>query len=127
MGNRCRSPTSLNNGDRAQWLALAATGQRRLVRFGARDGSSARSLTTAPCSVLHSSQTKAARRRLLNSILMMDQTNLNAGFDLRRYAMKPTPAKPRTIMAHVEGSGTAGETVAVQAPGVLKGVEIVSV
>ena len=29
---------------------------------------------------------KAARRRLLNSILMMDQTNLNAGFDLRRGA-----------------------------------------
>jgi hypothetical protein len=25
----------------------------------------------------------------------------------RRYAMKPTPAKPRIIIAHVEGSGTA--------------------
>ena len=47
------------------------------------------------------------RRRLLNSILMMDQTNLKAGSDLRRYAMKPTPAKPRIIIAQVEGSGTA--------------------
>ena len=55
---------------------------------------------------------KAARRRLLNSILMMDQTNLNAGFDLRRYPTKPTPAKPRIIIAHVEGSGTAPTVVA---------------
>ena len=31
----------------------------------------------------------------------------NAGFDFRRYAMNPTPANPRTIMAHVDGSGTA--------------------
>ena len=64
----------------------------------------------------NSQQRKTARRRLLNSTLMMDQTNLNAGFDLRRYAMKPTPAKPRIIMAHVEGSGTAGDMVAVQVP-----------
>jgi hypothetical protein len=33
-------------------------------------------------SVLHSPQRKAARRRLFNSILMMDQINLNAGFRL---------------------------------------------
>jgi hypothetical protein len=39
-------------------------------------------------------------RRLLNSNLMMDQTAINAGFDFRRYAMKPMPAKPRIIMAH---------------------------
>jgi hypothetical protein len=44
----------------------------------------------------------------LNSILTIDQANLNASFDLRRYAMKPTPAKPKIIMAHVEGSGTGG-------------------
>lgn len=31
----------------------------------------------------------------------------NAGFDFRRYAMKPTPAKPKIIIAHVAGSGTA--------------------
>ena len=56
---------------------------------------------------------KAARRRLLNSNLMMDQTNLNVGFDLRRYAMKPTPAKPRIIIAQVEGSGTGATDGAV--------------
>jgi hypothetical protein len=38
---------------------------------------------------------------------MMDQTAINAGFDFRRYAMKPRPANPRIIIAHVEGSGTA--------------------
>jgi hypothetical protein len=37
-----------------------------------------------------------------------DQATLSADpFCLRRYAMKPTPAKPRIIIAHVEGSGTA--------------------
>jgi hypothetical protein len=30
-----------------------------------------------------------------------------AGLDFRRCAMKPRPAKPRSSMAHVEGSGTA--------------------
>jgi hypothetical protein len=40
---------------------------------------------------------KAARRRLPNSNLMMDQMNLSSGFGLRRYAMKPTSAKPRII------------------------------
>jgi hypothetical protein len=54
---------------------------------------------------------KAARRRLPNSNLMIaDQAAINAGFDFRRYAMKPMPAKPRIIIAHVEGSGTAGAT-----------------
>jgi len=32
---------------------------------------------------------------------------INAGLDFRRCAMKPRPAKPRSSMAHVEGSGTA--------------------
>jgi hypothetical protein len=40
----------------------------------------------------HSPQREAARRRLLNSILMMDQTAIHAGFDLRRWAVKPMPA-----------------------------------
>ena len=48
---------------------------------------------------------KAARMRLLNSNLM-DQAAINVGFDFRRYAMKPTPARPSSIIAHVEGSGT---------------------
>ncbi len=46
---------------------------------------------------------------------MVDQVAINAGFDFRRYAVKPTPAKPRIIMAHVEGSGTA--EVAAKTPG----------
>ncbi len=39
----------------------------------------------------------------------MDQaaTATAADFDFRRYATKPTPAKPRIIMAQVAGSGTA--------------------
>jgi hypothetical protein len=46
----------------------------------------------------------AARRRLSNSTLMIvDQPAINAGFDFRRYAMKPRPKKPRIIIAHVEG------------------------
>jgi hypothetical protein len=49
---------------------------------------------------------KAARRRLLNSMIV-DQAAINAGFDLRRYAIKLMPAKPRIIIAQVEGSGTA--------------------
>src|ERR1700743_689798 len=32
-----------------------------------------------------------------------------APFCFRRYAMKPTPKKPRSIIAQVEGSGTAAE------------------
>jgi hypothetical protein len=38
--------------------------------------------------------------------MIEDQAAINAGFDFRRFAMKvkPTPAKPRSIIAHVEGS-----------------------
>jgi hypothetical protein len=54
------------------------------------------------------SKEKAARRRLLNSnLIIVDQAASNAGLDLRRYAMNPMPAKPRIIIAQVEGSGTA--------------------
>jgi hypothetical protein len=35
-------------------------------------------------------------------------TAINAGLDLRRYAMKPMAAKPRIIIAQVPGSGTGG-------------------
>jgi hypothetical protein len=38
--------------------------------------------------------------------MIEDQAAISAGFDFRRYAMKPMPAKPRSIMAKVEGSGT---------------------
>jgi cation diffusion facilitator CzcD-associated flavoprotein CzcO len=44
---------------------------------------------------------------LNSNLLLADHAAINAGFDFRRYAMKPTPAKPRIIMAQVEGSGTA--------------------
>jgi hypothetical protein len=45
-------------------------------------------------------------------MLFVDQAAINAGFDFRRYAMKPRPAKPRSIIAHVEGSveAAAGES-----------------
>jgi hypothetical protein len=63
----------------------------------------------------------------LNSdLLIVDQPKRNTGFDFRRYAMKPTPAKPSIIMAQVEGSGTADASaptppVAVAAPGPVVG------
>jgi hypothetical protein len=50
---------------------------------------------------------KAARKRLSNSnFLTVDRAAINAGFDLRRYAMTPRPAKPRIIIAQVDVSGT---------------------
>jgi len=36
-------------------------------------------------------------------------------FDFRRKAMKPTPAEPRSIIAHVEGSGTVADRCHVEA------------
>jgi hypothetical protein len=60
---------------------------------------------------------KSRRRRLLNSnLLMVDHAAINAGFDLRRYAMLPMPAKPRIIMAHVDGSGTPPTTGGLPIP-----------
>ena len=57
---------------------------------------------------LRSIKEKAARRRPFNSnLIIVDQPVIKVGCDFRRYAMKPMPAKPRIIMAHVEGSGTA--------------------
>lgn len=57
-------------------------------------------------------QSKSRPQAAFNSILIVvDQAAINACFDFRRYAMKPMPAKPRIIIAQVEGSGTAGETV----------------
>jgi hypothetical protein len=40
----------------------------------------------------------------------MDQAAINTGFDFRRYAMTPTAARPRIIIAHVDGSGMAAVT-----------------
>jgi hypothetical protein len=48
---------------------------------------------------------KAARRRLLNSILMVDQTAIKAGFDFRRYAMKPMPGWLRIMTARANPAG----------------------
>jgi hypothetical protein len=45
--------------------------------------------------------------------MIADHAAINAVFDFRRYAIKPTLAKPRIIIAHVEGSGTAEATVAI--------------
>jgi hypothetical protein len=50
---------------------------------------------------------KAARRRLQSNLMIVDQAAINAALFFRRYAMNPTPAKPRISIAHVEGSGTA--------------------
>lgn len=56
------------------------------------------------CGAFHrKSRPKAA----FNSGVMTVQANRTAAFGLRRKAMKPMPAKPRIIIAQVEGSGTA--------------------
>ena len=38
-----------------------------------------------------------------SNLMIVDQTAINAGFDLRRYAMKPTLAKLRIIMPMSRG------------------------
>jgi hypothetical protein len=56
---------------------------------------------------------KAARRRLLSStLLMVDHAAINAGFDLRRYVMKPIPAKPRSSVTEVDGCGNCRDSCA---------------
>jgi len=37
---------------------------------------------------------------------IVGQADISAGFDLRRYAVRPMPAKPRKSIAQVEASGT---------------------
>jgi hypothetical protein len=49
----------------------------------------------------------------------VDYGATDAGLDLRRRPIKPTPARPRINMAQVEGSGTVGK-LAVQNPAVGK-------
>lgn len=72
------------------------------VRFGAHNG--LKSEIAPEVAEQRKSRPKAA----LNSILMIkDHAVINAGLGFLRYTMKPRPAKPRNIMAHVEGSGTA--------------------
>jgi hypothetical protein len=51
---------------------------------------------------------KSRPKAALNSRpMIVGQAVINAGFEFRRYAMKPTPPKPRSIIAQVEGSGMA--------------------
>jgi hypothetical protein len=52
---------------------------------------------------------KAARRRPAShsNLMIAGQAAINAGFDFRRYAMRPMPAKPRSIIAQLDGSRTA--------------------
>jgi hypothetical protein len=59
------------------------------------------------------SRPKAA---LNSNPMILDQAASNAALFFRRYAMNPTPAKPRIIMAQVEGSGTPGVNVAPALP-----------
>jgi hypothetical protein len=48
--------------------------------------------------------------------MIVDHAAINADFDFRRNAMKPTPAKPRIIIAQVEGSGTGATLVISHVP-----------
>ena len=57
---------------------------------------------------VQTTQTKSRPKAALNATPMgVDHAAIKAGFDFRRYVMKPMPAKPMIIIAHVEGSGTA--------------------
>ena len=47
---------------------------------------------------------------MLAVLMFENQAARNADFDFRRYAVKPMLAKPRIIIAQVEGSGTAAAT-----------------
>ena len=49
----------------------------------------------------------SGRRMSPSNPMIVDHAVVNTGFDLRRKVMKPRPANPKIIMAHVEGSGTA--------------------
>ena len=66
---------------------------------------------------------KTARRRVsVFVICAVDQARRSADpFCFRRYAMKPTPMKPKIIMAQVDGSGTAAMigAAAVKVPWIL--------
>jgi hypothetical protein len=65
-------------------------------------------LTGAARSMSAVAKRKSRPKAALNSNLMIVyQAKRSAGFDFRRQAMKPRPAKPNIIMAHVDDSGTA--------------------
>lgn len=74
-----------------------------MVRISVRDEPIAKTLPNK----------KTARRRSRCSICAFDQATASDIVPLRerRYVMKPTPAKPRIIMAQVEDSGTAETAV----------------
>jgi hypothetical protein len=62
-------------------------------------------------------QRKSRPKAALNSnLLIVDQAAINARFDFRRYAIAPMPAKPRIIIAQVEGSGTAASRLTLSTP-----------
>jgi hypothetical protein len=57
-----------------------------------------------PCAI---TKEKPPEGGLPKSIEVIAYAAFSAIAFFRRYAMKPMPANPRIIMAHVEGSGTA--------------------
>jgi len=57
------------------------------------------------------------RRGFLLYLIIADHTAINAGFDLRRYAMKPMPAKPSSSIAHVQGREQAKPMASSRASG----------
>jgi hypothetical protein len=89
------------------------------VRFGSHSGLKS-DIATCPKTCTNPEvayQKKNRPKAALNfNLMMVDQAAINAGFNFRRYAMKPIPAKPRSSIAQVEGSGTA---VTCQVPSLL--------
>ena len=100
--------------------ALAPKGEPMGIDAVARTGP-AGSLATHPWRTRsgRSNKQKTARRRpLCKPDCDADQASRSLP-PFRRYAMKPTPQKPRIIIAQVDGSGTAGANSEVIVPELL--------
>src|SRR5258708_34131263 len=83
----------------------------RVVRFITCSAFIALGTPSVMGSFLHSVHPQQTKRPpeggLSSSDRLWDQAMRSIAVLRRRYAMKPTPAKPRIIIAQVDGSGTA--------------------
>src|SRR5258706_14414206 len=89
---RCRNRLSLSSA----WFAPLNRGSLNSAHIHGTDVPVEEPSTASDSDItaISCSKEKAARRRLFNSTLMIvDQAAINAGFDFRRYAIKPRPAK----------------------------------
>jgi hypothetical protein len=91
--------------------SLKAFGRRPRCKLHRCDRPASETLNMSGSQASTGYKNKSRPKAALQFKFMIDQAAINADFGFRRYAMKPTPAKPRIIIAHVEGSGTADARV----------------